>query len=103
MLGEIANEQMDEVHKPVVAAGLILGNEVADALDAFFIDNDTVKLNKFIILAMMEFTQQWESWIEGIKYPDFDHKATKVLHEILLRHSKGIIKALRIWRTDIRK
>jgi len=68
--------------------------------------NDDICNNRFhreVIMASMEFLQIYETWIDALKPPDFKHAASKVFHCMILRHTKGIIKAYRIWQIDLRK
>ena len=64
---------------------------------------DKTKLNRDLITVSMEFTQRWDDWLDGIKYPDFPHAATKTFHQMLLRFSKGAVKAWRCWLIDLQK
>ncbi len=77
------------------SAGALFLADVATTLEDF--TGDRKQLNRGLITAGMEFNQRWENWLD---VAEFDHKATKLFHEMLLRHAKGMIKAYRIWCID---
>ena len=62
--------------------------------------SDKTKLHRGLITALYDFNQRWDDWIAGLKPGDLEHGASKQFHEMLLRFSKGIGKAWRIWRID---
>lgn len=82
-------------------AALILGLKDAHAAIAENVEKpDKTKLHRGLITAIYDFNQRWDDWIASLKPGDLEHSASKQLHEMLLRFSKGIGKCYRIWRID---
>ena len=108
-LWELANsvelEPVLPVYSPLKAHCVLLMREWCQALSEHTASGsaDHVRLNRDLITAAMEFNQRWDDWISALRYPDLPHVSTKVFHEMLLRFSKGAVKAWRCWLIDLRK
>ena len=95
--------ELGTVYNPLAYAGKVFLEETARVLDEYFITADIDKLNRGIILAGMDFTLRWESWINGLHASQLKHPATKTFHQFLLRFAKGALKSHRCWRIDLQK
>ena len=89
--------------KPFRDAFFIAAHEVETALNDYHINHNQVKLQQILIITFMDFNQRWDSWLSTIPHDGFKSPATKTFHEMVLRFSKGIMKAWRIWLIDIKK
>ena len=96
---EPPNKPFDGLH----TAALIFLDEIIIAMEDYFVLPDDSKLNKDLILAGIDFLQRWETWLDAVKYPDFEHGATRTFHAMIIRFSKGIVKSWRIWKIDLTK
>jgi hypothetical protein len=94
---DLADTSVPDSYAGMVSAGLFFLNDISTALYNYT-DND--RMHRDLITAAMDFTQRWETWIGQIKPEDLKHPASKAFHEMLLRLSKGAVKAYRIWRID---
>ena len=92
-----------EVFRPLAGYGVTCARSCSTALDEYFLSGDSEKLQKELMLACLDFTQQWESWLDNIHSGDLKFGASKVFHSMLLRFVKGCLKYWRIWRIDIQK
>ena len=103
-LWELANtievEPASAVYRPLIEAAVIFLREASVTLDYPI---DKVKMNRDLILSSLDFLQRWETWLDGLKSGSFQYSATRIFHEMLIRFSKGAIKAYRCWRIDILK
>lgn len=102
MIADLEDERpLNPVYRDLCNAGLIFLTEVTVALDDYFVLPNSEKLHRDLITSGMEFIQRWEKWIEDLGPGDLASKHSKILHGMLLRHCKGIIKAYRIWKIDV--
>lgn len=101
-LSDIIEEESVSVraHKPLADAAVIFLREASNAVGNPI---DNAQMSKDLVISALDFSQRWENWLNGLKYGDLEHPATKVLHEMLLRLFKGYIKAYRCWLIDTRK
>ena len=79
---------------------LLLLQEVISALETFFCTQDVEQLHRGLIFCGLDFTERWSLWITSLKSDSLQSGAEKILHEHLLRLTKGALKAYRIWRID---
>lgn len=98
-LADIIYEESETlgVYKPLASAAAVLLRESANAITNP-ISSD--QMQKDLILSALDFSHRWEEWLHKLKYDDLDHKATRVLHEMLLRFFKGAIKNWRVWKMN---
>lgn len=100
---DLGHGYVDEIHRPLLAAGRECIVEVVTALETHNLNRDAARLNRELISAAMDFNQRWENWLSNLPYGRFRHPSSRVFHEFLLRFSKGSVKYWRIWRIDISK
>ena len=82
-------------------AAFILGLSEAHAVIAEHTDKpDMQKLHRGVITALSDFNQRWDTWLSSLRPGDLKSSASKQFHEMLLRFSKGVSKAYRIWLID---
>ena len=104
LLLELGNcSEVDPAYRALAEAGRIFLEEITRVLDKYFISADADKLNRGIIMAGMDFTLRWESWINNLHASQLKHPATKTFHQFLLRFAKGALKSHRCWRIDLNK
>lgn len=84
-------------------AGMLLLSEIVGALEAYHVTHNKYDLHRACIMAGLDFSTRWETWIDSLKPADLTTVASKVFHEQLLRWFKGAIKAYRIWLIDRRQ
>ncbi len=83
--------------EPFRDAAFSAATEIEAALNGYFFDQDTAKLQQLLINAGMNFNQRWDTWAETMQ---FESSASKLLHGILLRFSKGAMRHWRLWIID---
>ena len=102
-LEDLEGTEVSTPNRPLFDAGKVALKESIAALEAYFLTPDAARCNKELICAAMDFSQKWETWIEGLGPGSLKHAPSKVFHEFLLRFFKGCVKAWRIWRIDLAK
>ena len=107
LLTEIAKLLYDynpsPVYEPLVGAACRSLLDAAGALKDYELHKDSERLNRYLIGAAMDFTQQWDDWFKSLEAPQLRHPSSKMFHSFLLRYVKGALKSWRCWRIDIRK
>lgn len=96
-LADIIEEESFDVYRPLADAAVILLRESANAITNPI---DSVQMNKDLIIAAMDFNQRYETWLANIRNNELGHYSERTFHEMLLRFSKGSVKAWRCWRID---
>ena len=82
---------------PLQEAAITFLKECTAAFDSYTSVPDPDSLHKSVILSALDLLQRWENWLASAT---FQHIASRVFHEFLLRFSKGMVKSYRIWRLD---
>lgn len=82
--------------EPFRCIGLIAGNEIVKSMESYYVNQDMQQFQQGLITAAMKFNQGWSSWLETVNL----RLASKAFHGMLLRFSKGCVKAWRIWLID---
>ncbi len=89
--------KVTDVQRPFQDAMLTGLREALTGMDAYYIDRDRVKLNQILINAAMNFNHRWDTWLSSDGVKSF---AAKTCHSMLLRFSKGAVKAWRGYLID---
>lgn len=103
LVAESCQVKLRPIYIPLYFAAKTAALEIADAFDAYYISQDRKLLHRNIVMSLLTFQDVWHVWLNKLQDGDLPHRATKVLHEMLLRFSKGALKAYRIWLTDLQK
>jgi hypothetical protein len=91
---DLESEYRSETEDKLLLAGLDCLKEITAITDSYYVDNDSVKVQRSVITSIMTFHDRWERELPNYQGP------TSTFHQYLLRFSKGAIKAWRIWLVD---
>ncbi len=92
------NWEIPAYQEPLRQASFTAMREILSVSNAYYCDQNKIKLHKELISVGMDFNQRWDTWISETEFESF---GTKTFHQMLLRFSKGIMKAWRCWLIDI--
>lgn len=101
-LGALAKDLSEaRVSPDYILFAVALSQFLGEASTALTYSSDRVlALHQSLISSSLDFIQRWDDWAASML---FEKRATKILHEFLIRFSKGTIKAYRIWKIDTQK
>jgi hypothetical protein len=92
-LGTDNSEVLHPEYKAIRKTVITLLQEIQASLR----HDDSDRITRELILALMDFLQRWERWTS--RTPVLRDN-TKSLHELAIRYCKGTVKHLRAWRID---
>ncbi len=90
---------IDPMQEPLRQAAFMAAHEAIEAMNGYYLDQNSAKLNQLLINAGMNFNQRWDNWLAESEMKT----ATKLFHSMLLRFSKGTMKFWRGWLIDLSK
>ena len=90
-------------YKSLYDAGIIALHEVILACETSFVTRNVTRLHQDLITAGLNFIARWEIWVGELTCGSLKSAASKTFHEYLMRFSKGVLKAYRIWLIDLHK